>query len=87
MKHIIYVLLIVFFTFACNNTEKEDSAEASTVENTAEEDIETMKEGEAPSEQAKAIIEFENKEFNFGEIQEGDVVKHSFKFKNTGEVP
>ncbi|TAF98718.1 MAG: DUF1573 domain-containing protein [Cytophagia bacterium] len=39
------------------------------------------KQGEEP------IIEFVSKEHNFGEIKEGDVVKHAFKFKNTGKTP
>jgi Protein of unknown function (DUF1573) len=34
-----------------------------------------------------AKIEFETTEYNFGEVKEGAVVKHSFKFKNTGRVP
>jgi hypothetical protein len=43
----------------------------------------------APQEQAKtgASINFEEKEFNFGEISQGDVVEHTFKFTNTGNQP
>lgn len=39
------------------------------------------KQGEEP------IIEFVSKEHNFGEVKEGETVKHAFKFKNTGKTP
>lgn len=34
-----------------------------------------------------AKFQFEEKEFDFGEITEGDKVTHIFKYKNVGEVP
>ena len=30
-------------------------------------------------------IEFENDEYNFGTVVDGDMVKHTFKFTNTGD--
>ena len=36
---------------------------------------------------ASGIMEFEETEFNFGKIKEGEQVEHVFKFKNTGEAP
>ncbi|WP_242928994.1 DUF1573 domain-containing protein [Pontibacter vulgaris] len=43
----------------------------------------------APQVQAKAgpAITFEESEYNFGDIAQGDVVEHVFKFKNTGTQP
>lgn len=35
----------------------------------------------------KTSIQFYDTMYNFGEIKEGDVVKHAFKFKNTGNNP
>lgn len=32
-------------------------------------------------------LEFEELFFDFGKVTEGDVVKHGFRFKNTGDVP
>ena len=32
-------------------------------------------------------IQYENEKFNFGTIPEGEVVKHVYKFKNTGSEP
>lgn len=34
-----------------------------------------------------ARIQFEHKEFDFGTVEEGAMVKHAFKFTNTGKVP
>ncbi len=34
-----------------------------------------------------ARITFEETEFDFGQVNEGDVVEHKFKFTNTGKVP
>lgn len=43
----------------------------------------------APQEQAQngPALAFEETEFNFGDITQGDVVEHTFKFKNTGTQP
>lgn len=43
----------------------------------------------APQEQAKngPAITFEETEHNFGDITQGDVVEHTFNFKNTGTQP
>jgi hypothetical protein len=35
----------------------------------------------------KTTIQFLDTSYNFGEIKEGDIVKHAFKFKNTGNNP
>ena len=43
----------------------------------------------APQEQAVngPVLTFEESEYNFGDIAQGDVVEHVFKFKNTGTQP
>lgn len=33
------------------------------------------------------IMKFDEQEFDFGTVEEGDVVEHTFKFTNTGEAP
>ncbi|MEI8278897.1 MAG: DUF1573 domain-containing protein [Bacteroidota bacterium] len=35
----------------------------------------------------KTTIQFEETKFDFGTIKEGDVVKHAFRFRNTGSNP
>lgn len=39
------------------------------------------------SEMKQTQITFEETKFSFGEISEGDVVRHAYKFKNTGTEP
>ncbi|MEZ5056043.1 MAG: DUF1573 domain-containing protein [Saprospiraceae bacterium] len=34
-----------------------------------------------------AKMDFNEYEYNFGQVNEGEFVKHTFKFKNTGKVP
>ncbi len=34
-----------------------------------------------------AKIEFEEPDFNFGEVNEGEIVEHDFAFRNTGKAP
>jgi hypothetical protein len=43
----------------------------------------------APLEQAVngPALTFDETEYNFGDINQGDVVEHTFKFKNTGTQP
>jgi len=36
---------------------------------------------------ATTTIQYEQEKFNFGMCDEGEIVKHSFKFKNTGSEP
>lgn len=41
----------------------------------------------AKKEENVATITFEVKEHDFGDIKQGDVVEHTFEFKNTGKMP
>jgi hypothetical protein len=33
------------------------------------------------------ILSFHEKEYDFGDLKQGDVVEHTFSFKNTGKTP
>lgn len=73
----IFSLLILFAVFsACNQNTDSDQLPGSIVNNPASMGKEP--EGNYP------IISFDSTQFNFGKITEGDVVTHSFIFKNTG---
>lgn len=48
---------------------------------------EAMKREQKMRELPKTTIAFDSLKLNFGTITEGDVVKHSFHFKNTGTSP
>jgi hypothetical protein len=47
----------------------------------------TTKAKENTSNLPKTTIEFEETKHNFGTIKEGEKVRHSYKFKNTGDHP
>jgi len=81
-----FLLFLVIFS-SCGQDKK------TNVESNVTTTQEQAKEKGTPSESVKkdeagtAQIEFEHKNFDFGEIKEGDVVKHIFKFKNSGSTP
>ncbi|RQO31072.1 hypothetical protein DBR32_10225 [Taibaiella sp. KBW10] len=41
----------------------------------------------AQSDRPKTTVRFDKDTFNFGTIKDGDVVEHTYKFKNTGANP
>ena len=43
--------------------------------------------GEVVNDGPTATISFIEEEFDFGTIQQGDIVEHTYEFTNTGEVP
>ncbi len=77
--------MIVFAFVSCKNESDKSQAFAKAVP------VDLSRELEIPTKNGKvdtadmAIITFEKSEFDFGEITEGEVVKHKFKFKNTGK--
>ena len=92
LTQLIIVLAVAFMAAACGNN-KESEKKISDLENRLNElesgtapttsnitpEPETKPEGPLPS------FAFSEEEYDFGTINEGDVVEHVFKFKNTGE--
>lgn len=79
MNKVFYTTLILAVMASCSNQPKETSQTDELIEvvsNNAEADTAVT-----------GIIEFLEPEFNFGTIQEGEVVDHVFKFINTGKAP
>lgn len=85
MKQLIFWCAGVFLLFsACkndgSNAQKEKGPNASVIDNPVSAD--------QPLDSTKlARIKFDADEFDFGDVSEGTLVKHSFKFTNTGAVP
>jgi hypothetical protein len=65
--------------------------EVKTVTEKASQPKEVVKEEpkqEKPKKKRKrSKISFEEKTWNFGELRDGDIVNHDFKFKNVGDAP
>lgn len=73
MKKIIFALSL-FALFSCNNSPEKDT---DLVSNTASANGNTNE--NLPE------ITFEEDEYDFGKITQGEKVSHAFKFKNTGK--
>lgn len=70
MKSLISFILLAAFAFtACNNSGNK-GGKATNAADTGK--------GQYP------VITFEKESHNFGNVEEGEVVEHSFKFTNTG---
>ncbi|MBT8221054.1 MAG: DUF1573 domain-containing protein [Bacteroidia bacterium] len=71
---------------ASNRETRESISELDKVEN--EENELGIPKREVPAKKKKkARIEFSGTTYDFGEIEEGDQISHTFKFQNTGKQP
>ena len=79
MKKGILILAGIFALslFSC----KKNAADQVSEEKVAEAAERDAKQGDFP------VMEFAETEHDFGNINEGDVVEHTFKFTNTGKTP
>jgi hypothetical protein len=71
---------------ACKNDQKGMSKPSASSDPNSEIEIPLLPDG-TPDTMKLAKILFEEPTFQFDTIVQGDVVKHSFKFKNVGHVP
>lgn len=96
ISQILSIALVAFALIACDNKAK-DTAEtlkaappaekASVVTEVKNENPNTTKTDEAKTDEKLAKFEFVETQYDFGDINQGDVVEHTFKFKNVGEAP
>ncbi|MGB0521926.1 MAG: DUF1573 domain-containing protein [Flammeovirgaceae bacterium] len=96
ISQILSIALVIFALVACDdkkaseNTTKapeKASVASETKTNETEATAVSLKAEDTNAEAKYAKFEFEETKFDFGDIQQGDVVEHTFKFKNVGEVP
>lgn len=87
MKNGILLLFVgAFAFFACKSDKNEGGQELSGGPNS--DIIRNPVTADLPTDTNQlARIAFQEAEFDFGEVKEGDIVTHSFKFTNTGKVP
>ena len=86
MKNLVYFLAILFIVTSCNNKSETEGKNADLKSQDSEKVASLNKENDN-KEEATAAFEFEEKEWDFGKINEGEVVTHVFEFKNVGESP
>ncbi len=77
-KSILIVAVLSVFAFTSCKDNAADKVNEENVATAADRDAES---GKFPT------INFEEKEFDFGTIEQGTPVEHIFKFKNEGEAP
>ena len=93
--HLIALVITLVATSACTNKKLENnikSLERRVAELEKRSGIAPAQEVQpvATSQQSTgevAVISFQDTEYDFGTVQEGDVVNYTFKFTNTGSVP
>ena len=91
MKYLFFISILSFLLVNCSSNEvqyqtadevlKSDKINGSKIYYNPVSADKPVKENEA------AKMSFEELEHNFGTIEEGEVVHHIFKFKNTGKAP
>ena len=85
MKNFISILSILFFT-SCGSQMSDLELRVAKLET----EIASMKNGGASSiipAGAFPKFSFNQEEHNFGQIKDGDIVSHTFRFTNTGQAP
>ena len=92
MKYCLFILFTLPVLFACRqHTDKKDNGlqEVRLDDKTANADIVRMPvSADKPLDTVNiAKIIFDSSEFNFGTVNEGAIVRHTFTFKNTGKTP
>ena len=96
-KNLFLITLVGIFTFSCSNKELESriadlegkvaALEGAKKTPSAVSTPAPVKEPEVKPEGPLPSIVFSEELHDFGGINEGDVVEHTFAFKNTGEAP
>jgi hypothetical protein len=76
MKFYCALILFCIIFSSCGNDNQKEGINTDTIENTASADGKTG--GNLPE------IKFEEQEFDFGKITQGEQVSHAFYFRNTG---
>ncbi len=74
---IIFVLLVSVVIFSCNDNKKQTGGKYN-IDNPVDAENSDNKDG-------VPVISFEETEFNFGTVIQGEKVIHNFVFKNTGD--
>ncbi len=78
-----FLAFAVLSSCGSDNKKEKSSISSSEVNNKGTETVKKESASNAPV----STIQFEEDVFDFGEIKQGDVVSHVFKFKNTGKIP
>lgn len=95
MKKITLITLVMFTLFACQNQEQQNNIEENetSTSSTSEQPMDAAlieQSGSASTgtgRNPEPMFSFAEEEWDFGTINDGEVVSHTFKFANTGGAP
>ena len=87
IKNILMICTALAVLSSCGNTNTNSETTAEAVTETATTETPTVANTADQSVAAAGVIEYEESVFDFGTVKEGDIVEHSFTFKNTGSQP
>ncbi|MCS7005739.1 MAG: DUF1573 domain-containing protein [Cytophagales bacterium] len=76
-----YTVLLIVFLASCQSKSKEQESLNDVAVDSS------LLQKSNNTESATTSIEFAETEYFFGTIKQGDVIQHTFKFKNTGKIP
>lgn len=79
MKNFLTILVAIVLFISCSDA-------TSKIKNFETEDVK-INDSDILSQNELPIFSFEEEEWNFGAIRDGDVVDHDFTFTNTGKAP
>ena len=81
MNKIFLTLIAVTLLVSCGDKKSADSNEGGVDPNLIKNN---MSANDPNASNPEPVMEFDNMTWNFGKINEGEEVTHTFKFKNTG---
>jgi hypothetical protein len=79
MKRVFFTIASLTLLFACQEHNLEQKVDK------LQHTIDSISQSQAPTN--VPVMTFEQSEYDFGEIEQGQVVNYVFKFKNTGKAP
>ncbi len=87
-KIVLFLFLLLAFVTACQNNSTESVQEIRGSGGPNSDMVRNPASADLPLDTNKlARISYQELEYEFGEVSEGKVVEHKFKFTNTGNVP
>lgn len=96
MKKIILGVFVLVTLFSCQNQEQQNNSEETASESSAASGEDPMDAGlieqsgnsvSGKGRNPEPMFSFAEEEWDFGTINDGEVVSHTFKFANTGGAP
>lgn len=88
LKGVFATVVVLCTTLACSDDRKGEQIETIQADGKISQIIRNPVQADGTLDTVNvAKMTFENPEYDFGEVKEGEIVRHVFKFTNTGKVP